>query len=269
MPRSTDRRRPPLGLSSRQRSLQGCPQEPQLFAGLSVQQPQQEVEEEMEEPTELPQQQQLFAGLSLQHPQQEVDEEIEAAPTACWHADGAPPETAAAASRSPEPRTGPDGVAGRRDVGAPLEEAGRRRTVDGEVWGYPPCAAELVMNLEEFARRELNNASPRADLYRALPANLCALQPAFVDEKQDGGDSLDTAPSKAWWCSDNEAEDEESEHANCGSHFFWLELLYDFHSGRQTICQQVACESGADAPGSFEVEFSGLRPRASGACVLS
>merc|ERR1711990_116715 len=106
------------------------------------------------------------------------------------------------------------------------------------------------------------------DLYRALPASLRELWPAFADENQDGGDSLSTAPSKTWRCLDNEAEDEESEHANCGSHFFWLELLYDFHNGRQTICeQQVACDDGAGAPGSFEVEFSGLRPRASGACA--
>jgi len=82
-----------------------------------------------------------------------------------------------------------------------------------EAWGYAPSALTLLKNIEDFQQGETGFASSQHQLYTLLPEDLVALDLVAPDSASPSV-PLAVGPG------------------NCSSHFFWLELLYDFHSGR-------------------------------------
>lgn len=81
-----------------------------------------------------------------------------------------------------------------------------------KVWGYPEGALRLLYDLEEFQQRE----GIDQDLYSLLPKELLTLQ--RVAPTHDGEPSPPSVLSEV--------------DGSCSSHFFWMEVLYDFHCGR-------------------------------------
>jgi len=91
------------------------------------------------------------------------------------------------------------------------------------VWGYPASALRLLHDLEEFQRREIGPSAPHQRLYSLLPEDLLQLERAAPEPG-----SAPAPPEQACdWSPEGEAG-----RGSCSSHFFWLEVLYDFHSGR-------------------------------------
>merc|ERR1712136_330432 len=81
-----------------------------------------------------------------------------------------------------------------------------------KVWGYPEGALRLLYDLEEFQQRE----GIDQDLYSLLPKELLTLQ--RVAPTHGGEPSPPSVMSEV--------------DGSCSSHFFWMEVLYDFHCGR-------------------------------------
>lgn len=95
-----------------------------------------------------------------------------------------------------------------------------------KVWGYPSSALRLLYNLEEFQKKELSTTSPHQELYALLPEEL--LRAERATSALDGS-PCSASPSGGW--------SEEADQGSCSSHFFWLEVLYDYHSGRHPSSQ--------------------------------
>lgn len=97
-----------------------------------------------------------------------------------------------------------------------------------ETWGYPMAALNLLFDVEEFQRREAGEGSPQQRLYALFPEDLIELE-RVVPSKGD----IPAAPAMALPVRGRGAMESyaEQEHGSCSSHFFWLEILYDFHSG--------------------------------------
>jgi len=106
------------------------------------------------------------------------------------------------------------------------------------VWGYPACALQLLHDLEEFQQRESGSPSPHRRLFDLLPEDLLCLERA-VPEPQ--GALRRPAQAPRW------PVDDEAGRSSCSSHFFWLEVLYDFHSGRHAAHLGDAVHDGEEA----------------------
>lgn len=113
-----------------------------------------------------------------------------------------------------------------------------------KVWGYPASALRLLYNLEEFQKRELSPASPHLDIYALLPEELLRVERATS--------TLDGSPCPA---SSAGGRSDEVDQSSCSSHFFWAEVLYDYHSGRHPSSQGAdAGSSNGSARPAFDME---------------
>jgi hypothetical protein len=84
-----------------------------------------------------------------------------------------------------------------------------------KTWGYPPSALRLLYNLEEFRQQQVSNP-PHSDVYANLPEEL------FHTERITSTVDGSPYPARGW------PEDDES----LTSHYFWLEVFFEHHSGR-------------------------------------
>jgi len=109
------------------------------------------------------------------------------------------------------------------------EDAERRASSQGQVppppsstacWGYPPSALNLLEDLEEFQEQEVAPESAHFAFYSSLPEELVRLQ-RVVPTSGQGPTEL------GLWSPEGEVEQ-----GSCSPHFFWLEALYDYQSGR-------------------------------------
>merc|ERR1719265_445582 len=101
-----------------------------------------------------------------------------------------------------------------------------------KVWGYSASALQLLHDLEEFQQREME----RVEVYRFLPEDLLHLERIMPT-----ADSAPTLPTLlGGWSEDDEA------HQSCGPHFFWLEVLYDYYSGRHGCTDSPGNDGGAN-----------------------
>jgi len=100
------------------------------------------------------------------------------------------------------------------------DETERRSGVRDDCWGYPDSALHLLEDLEEFQQQEVAPDSAHYALYSSLPEELVRLQ-RVVSATGAGPTEL------GLWSPEGEVE-----HGSCSPHFFWLEALYDFQTGR-------------------------------------
>lgn len=100
------------------------------------------------------------------------------------------------------------------------------------VWGYPVAALALLHELEDFQQRETGASSSQHRLYTLFPDELVALERATSEV---GGEPLPLAAMPVAGLSGSVKAgplDGQVGRTSCSSHFFWLEVLYDFYSGR-------------------------------------
>jgi len=132
----------------------------------------------------------------------------------------APGAPRATPSPPPSPARGTGGCAG----GA-LDGCSDGRGNSGlEVWGYPDCALRLLHDLEEFQEREWGSAPQPGGAYALLPPELLSLERIVP--------APGSPPVAPLLVGGPLSPNDDGEQGNWGSHFFWLEVLYDFHSGR-------------------------------------
>lgn len=117
--------------------------------------------------------------------------------------------------------------------GEPREMEAVRSALEGEpacgmtplgsrVWGYPGSALRFMHDLEQFHAKEVGVNSPHWELYGNLPEEFLVL-PRTVPSPDKPPIGLPASLSSQ----------DESEKGICGPHFFWLEMAYEFYSGRQ------------------------------------
>mmetsp|Transcript_61003 Transcript_61003/g.196524 ORF Transcript_61003/g.196524 Transcript_61003/m.196524 type:complete len:133 (-) Transcript_61003:348-746(-) len=88
-------------------------------------------------------------------------------------------------------------------------------------------------------------ASPHRGVYNLLPEELLCLERTA---EGPGDTPLPPTQANGWLL------DEEAERGSCSSHFFWLEVLYDFHSSRHASHLAEPSATGSDGEGAvFEL----------------
>lgn len=108
------------------------------------------------------------------------------------------------------------------------------------VWGYPLTALWFMHDLEEFQTREVSEESPNRDLYALLPNEFLQLSRVVSYLDASSGELRLTQSGGSW------SGQHEGESGACGSHFFWLEMLYEFHSGRRFSHAAEGANSATD-----------------------
>lgn len=121
-----------------------------------------------------------------------------------------------------------------------------------DCWGYPTTALSLLRELEDFQQREMARDSPHRRLYGLFPEDLLAMDRA-TPEAWGEVLPLPAVPVSGPACGRAGPLDSHAGRVSCSAHYFWLEVLYDFHSGRH------AAQFG-DAGGGAAFELLASRP---------
>jgi len=125
------------------------------------------------------------------------------------------------------------------------------------IWGLPPAAPQLLQELKDFQTKEMAENFSSGKQYVLLPLDLLRLQSASTTPA-----AVAMAAAQAAAADGGDAEEGKDQEASdgCGAHFFWLEALYDFHSGQQAPSVHAACRVPGASAGTESVRWS-LFPR--------
>ncbi|CAE8623763.1 unnamed protein product, partial [Polarella glacialis] len=139
---------------------------------------------------------------------------------------------------------------------ADLSSRESEEALAGRIWGYPPAALRLLRELEDFQRLQMAPSNAGREHYALLPADLLRLQSAAAPTAMSAAAAVAKAASAA--AAMGELEEGRRQDTSHGSeaYFFWLEALYDFHSGRQAHQPPTASASAGAASESESLRWS-------------
>mmetsp|Transcript_51134 Transcript_51134/g.108651 ORF Transcript_51134/g.108651 Transcript_51134/m.108651 type:complete len:1103 (+) Transcript_51134:249-3557(+) len=119
-----------------------------------------------------------------------------------------------------------------RPLGAPATTTTTAEGPKVPIWGYPESALRLLQDVEDFQRAECDDPHCQKRLYSLYPPELLHLHPAIEAGRRDPG-PLVLKPTLGPLGSTRAGPlDGHAGRVGCSGHFFWLEILHDFSSGR-------------------------------------
>lgn len=194
-----------------------------------------------------------------------------------WHAEGPPAAPAEDSSSAAEPSgsasAGPGSSSSSRSICGGGKEVGggslsryadrpppgpeSEEDLAARIWGYPAAALRLLRELEEFQKQELcssESGGGSGENYALLPDDIVRLLPT---SRPAGMASAANAVQAAA----ADLEEGKGQDSVDGAHFFWLEALYDFNSGRHAAAR-AAAPAAAAAADSARWSFFSRQPLA-------
>jgi hypothetical protein len=134
------------------------------------------------------------------------------------------------------------------------------------VWGYPLGALWFVHDLEEFQQREVSDSCADRELYALMPDEFLTLPRVAPSASED---LVGLRSCNGVW-----TMQDEMEKCVCGPHYFWIEMLYEFHSGRRVSLATEANDLSSWSSNyehAFDIEHSWQAQRAQnsgGGCAV-
>eukprot|EP00930_Biecheleria_cincta_P034737 TRINITY_DN2396_c0_g1_i3.p1 TRINITY_DN2396_c0_g1~~TRINITY_DN2396_c0_g1_i3.p1 ORF type:complete len:368 (-),score=68.66 TRINITY_DN2396_c0_g1_i3:98-1201(-) len=124
------------------------------------------------------------------------------------------------------------------------------------IFGYPAAARRLLRELEEFQKQEVcgsESGGRSSENYALLPDDILQLLPT---SRPAGMTVVASAAQAAADLEEGKVQDSFD-----GAHFFWLEALYDFNSGRHAV-ERATAPAAAAAAESARWSFFSRQPLA-------